>query len=145
MSTSTLPVVLAALANATTAVRLSLHVFAAAVWVGGQLTVAGLLPTVRRLGEDAPRKVAQAFARIEWPMFGLLIATGIWNAIADDPGKQDSAWNAVLAAKITVVVIAGLCAYWHGRARTRAGLAALGGIAGISSLAALVLGVLLAG
>ncbi|MGB9111380.1 MAG: hypothetical protein WCF24_01485 [Acidimicrobiales bacterium] len=140
-----LAVVLGALANATTAVRLSLHVFAAAVWVGGQLTVAGLLPTVRRLGDEAPKKVARAFARIEWPMFGLLIATGIWNAVADNPSKQNSAWNAVLGAKIAVVLLAGLAAYWHGRARTKLGLAAFGGIAGLASLAALVLGVLLAG
>lgn len=140
-----MPVVLAALANTTTAVRLSLHVLAAAVWVGGQLTVAGLLPTVRRLGEDAPKKVARAFARIEWPMFTLLIATGVWNAVADNPSKQNGAWKAVLGVKIAVVVIAGLAAYWHGRARTKVGLAAFGGIAGLASLAALVLGVLLAG
>lgn len=134
-----------ALANATTAVRLSLHVFAAAVWVGGQITVAALLPTVRRFGDDASKRIARAFSRIEWPMFALLLATGIWNVIADDPSKQNSAWNAVLGAKIAVVVAAGLAAYWHGRARTRAGLAAFGGIAGLASLAALVLGVLLAG
>jgi putative copper export protein len=143
--TAGLPVVLGALANASTAVRLSLHVFAAAVWVGGQITVAGLLPTLRRLGDDAPRKVARAFARIEWPMFALLIATGIWNVLADDPSKQTSGWNAVLGAKIAVVLVAGLTAYWHGRARTRAGIAAFGGIAGLASMAALVLGVLLAG
>jgi len=28
-------------------IRLILHVTAAAVWVGGQITVAGLLPTIR--------------------------------------------------------------------------------------------------
>ena len=30
--------------------RLILHVLAASIWVGGQFTVAGLLPTVRSLG-----------------------------------------------------------------------------------------------
>jgi putative copper export protein len=139
------PAMLGALANATTAVRLSLHVLAAAVWVGGQLTIAGLLPTLRRLGDDAPRKVARAFARIEWPVFALLVGTGIWNVVADDPSKQSATWNAVLGVKIGAVAVAGLAAYWHGRARTRAGLAAFGGIAGLASLAALVLGVLLAG
>jgi putative copper export protein len=143
--TPDLPVAFGALANASTAVRLSLHVFAAAVWVGGQLTVAGLLPTLRRLGDDAPNKVARAFARIEWPMFALLLATGIWNVVADNPSKQSSSWNAVLGAKIAVVVVAGLTAYWHGRARTKAGVATFGGIAGLAALAALVLGVLLAG
>jgi hypothetical protein len=48
-------------------IRLFLHVTAAAVWVGGQFTVAGLLGTVRALDPDAPRAVARAFARIAWP------------------------------------------------------------------------------
>ena len=37
--------------------RLILHVLAATVWVGGQFVVAGLLPTIRTLGDDAPKKV----------------------------------------------------------------------------------------
>ena len=37
--------------------RLILHVLAATVWVGGQFTIAGLLPTIRSLGQDArPRR-----------------------------------------------------------------------------------------
>jgi len=34
------------LADAWTIIRLSLHVLAACVWVGGQLVLAGLVPTV---------------------------------------------------------------------------------------------------
>ncbi|MGD0876035.1 MAG: hypothetical protein ABSA14_13765 [Acidimicrobiales bacterium] len=41
---------LAALTSTLAAVRLSLHVLAATVWVGGQIVVAGLPPTVRALG-----------------------------------------------------------------------------------------------
>ena len=36
-------------------VRLFLHVLAASVWVGGQITLAGLVPGLRGLGADAPR------------------------------------------------------------------------------------------
>jgi uncharacterized membrane protein len=57
-------------------VRLSLHVLAATVWVGGQFVLAGLLPSLRRLGDDAPRTVARAFNRIAWPAFAVLVATG---------------------------------------------------------------------
>lgn len=135
----------AALATAATAVRMSLHVLAAAIWVGGQFTIAGLLPTVRALGEGAPRAVARAFGRLQWPAFFVLLATGIWNVVASHPNSQTDAWNAVLGVKVAVVAIAGIAAYLHQRARTKAGLAAFGGIAGIASLAALVLGVLLAG
>ena len=64
--------------------RLTLHVLAATVWVGGQFVMAGLLPTVRGLGDSAPRKVAKAFGRLSWPAFWLLIATGVWNYLAVD-------------------------------------------------------------
>ena len=135
----------AALAPATTAIRLTLHVLAASVWVGGQLTLAGLLRAVRGFGEGAPRAVARAFGRLQWPAYAVLISTGIWNIVATHPSGQGSAWNAVLTAKIVVVVVAGLTAYLHQRSRSRAGLAAYGAVSGLASLAALVLGVLLAG
>ena len=34
--------------------RLFLHVFAASIWVGGQIVMGALVPTARTLGEDAP-------------------------------------------------------------------------------------------
>jgi putative copper export protein len=136
---------IATLAPLSTAVRLSLHVLAAAIWVGGQFTVAGLLGTVRKLGEGAPKMVARAFGRVQWPAYVVLVGTGIWNVVAEHPGKQTSAWNAVLYAKIAVVFAAGLAAYLHQRSRSRAGLATYGAVSGLASLAALVLGVLLAG
>jgi len=133
------------LAPAIDAIRLSLHVLAAAVWVGGQVTVAGLLPTVRTLGGEAPRAVARAFGRLQWPAYLVLIATGIWNVLAVDPRRAGGAWNVVLGVKIGVVLLAGAGALWHQRARTRVGLALWGAVASLASLGALVLGVLLAG
>ncbi|MDA8301079.1 MAG: hypothetical protein M0005_05925 [Actinomycetota bacterium] len=94
------PVVLAQLAPAIEGIRLSLHVLAATVWVGGQITLAGLVPTARQLGQDAPRRV------------------GCLRALA-----------------------AGL----HGRARTPVAVSIWGSVAGVTSLAALVMGVFLAG
>ncbi len=139
------PGTLAALAPALTTLRLSLHVLAAAVFVGGQVTLVGLLPTLRSLGGSATKQAARAFGRLQWPAYGILVATGIWNAIALHPGQQSGAWNAVFIAKIVVAAAAGISALLHARARSRAGLAAFGGIAGITSLAALILGVILAG
>ena len=68
-----------------TTIRLFLHVTAATIWVGGQFTLAGLVPALRGISDDAPRTVARRFNRIAWPAFGVLVLTGIWNVIAVDP------------------------------------------------------------
>lgn len=134
-----------ALAPALDGLRLTLHVLAATVWVGGQFTVAGLLPAIRKLGPEAPRKVAAAFGRIQWPAYAVLVATGIWNVLADHVDNASSSWQVVLFAKVGVVALAGIGALAHQRARSRTGLAAWGAVASLASVAALVLGVLLAG
>jgi len=132
------------LASALEGLRLSLHVVAAGVWVGGQLTLAGLVPTARRLGEGAPAALARAFARVQWPTYVVLLATGIWNVAAVGTNGS-AAWKVVLSVKIAVVLLAGLAAWLHTRSTSRAGLAAWGALSSLSSLAALVMGVFLAG
>ncbi len=88
--------------------RLILHVLAATVWVGGQFTVAGLLPTIRSLGEEAPKKVAQALGRLLWPAYGVLVITGFWNISSLTVKDASSAWKTVLIVKIVVVAVAGV-------------------------------------
>lgn len=105
--------------------------------------MAGLLPTLRKLGPDAPRTVARAFARLQWPAFVLLILTGIWNV--SDAHLQPSIWSAVLSAKIAVVALAGVSAIAHSHAKNKASVALYGALAGVSSILAVVLGVLLTG
>lgn len=133
------------LAPVLTAVRLGLHVLAAAVWVGGQVVLVGLLPAARRLGPEAPRALATGFARVSWPAYAVLLATGAWNVAAVGLGDQTAAWQAVLWGKVAVVALAGVAAFLHTRARSRAALAGWGAVAGLGSAAALFLGVLLAG
>jgi uncharacterized membrane protein len=125
--------------------RLILHVLAATIWVGGQFTVAGLLPTIRSLGEEAPKKVAQAFGRLLWPAYGVLVVTGFWNVASFNLGQASAAWKTVLIVKIVVVGIAGAAVYLHQQATTRRGLAIWGAIGALASVAALCLGVFLAG
>jgi putative copper export protein len=136
--------ILAQLAPAVDGIRLSLHVLAASVWVGGQITVAGLVPTARQLSQDAPRQVARAFSRLSWPAYAVLLATGVWNVVAVRAGEPHD-WNVVLGVKIAVVLLAGLAAWLHGRAGSRTSLAVWGAVTSLASLAALVLGVFLAG
>jgi hypothetical protein len=140
------PVLLVAttqLPSVATGIRITLHVLAAAIFVGGQFTVAGLLGTVRGFGEGATKAVAHAFGRLQWPAYFILILTGFWNVAAIHSGTTSHAWFVVLSIKIAVALLAGLFAYLHQRSRSRAQLAAFGGLAGISSLVALILGALL--
>ena len=134
----------ASLAPAVDGIRLTLHVLAAAVWVGGQITLAGLVPTARSLGQDGPKKVARAFARISWPAYAVLIATGFWNVSAVGQ-HQTHAWKVVLGIKMGVVLLAGVSAYLHTVSRTKTGLAVWGAMTSLTSLTALTMGVFLAG
>ncbi len=56
-------------------VRLFLHVLAATIWVGGQLTLAALVPVLRRLGAQIPGAAARRFSQVAWPAFAVLIRT----------------------------------------------------------------------
>lgn len=124
-----------------TTVRLTLHVLAACVWVGGQVVLAGLVPTLRGLGDDAPRRVARAFGRIAWPAYAVLVVTGVWNLLEVDVGDRDTAYHATLGVKLLVVAASGVAAGIHATTRQRAVLAATGAIAGLTALLAVLLGV----
>lgn len=124
-------------------VRLFVHVLAAAVWVGGQLTVAGLLPTLRAAGPDVPRAAARRFGVLAWSAFVVLVVTGIWNVL-DTKATFTGAYGVTLGVKIVVVILSGVAAFVHQTARSRSVLAAFGAVAGVTALAALFLGVLLA-
>jgi putative copper export protein len=127
------------------ALRLTLHVLAASIWVGGQIVLGGLVGPARRAGPDVPAILARAFARLAWPAYAVLVVTGFWNVSTFHWADQSGAWKAVLIAKVVVVVAAGVGSLLHTRATSRAALALWGSVAGLSSVAALVMGVLLAG
>lgn len=125
-------------------VRLFLHVLAATVWVGGQLTLAALVPALRSAGQEVPRRAVLAFNRIAWPAFAVLLLTGIWN-VAAESDHNHGRYRTTLTVKLVVVAISGVTAAVHARARTRRAMAVFGGLTGLSALLALFLGVLLAG
>jgi putative copper export protein len=125
-------------------VRLFLHVLAATIWVGGQVTLAALVPVLRRLGAEIPRAAARRFNLIAWPAFGVLVITGIWNIVAVRSQIHGS-YEVTLWVKLIVVAVSGVTAALHARARSAPWLATFGALTGISALAALFLGILLAG
>ncbi len=126
-------------------IRLFLHVLAATVWVGGQLTVAYLLPTLRAAGPDVPRAAARRFAVFAWGSFAVVVATGIWNLFAINAGSASNAYLTTLMVKLLLVALSGIAAAAHAVARRRSVIAAGGAVAGLAALGALFLGVLLHG
>ena len=125
-------------------IRMFLHVLAATVWVGGQITLAALVPVLRRLGTEIPRAAARRFNQVAWPAFAVLVITGIWN-IAAVHAQVHGSYETTLVVKLIVVVISGVTAALHTRARNPRWIAVFGALTGLSALAALFLGVLLAG
>lgn len=125
-------------------IRLFLHVLAATIWVGGQLTLAALVPALRGLGAEIPRAAARRFNQVAWPAFAVLIVTGVWNIIAVRSQIHGS-YAVTLWVKLAVVAMSGLTAALHARATSKAGLAVWGSLTGISALGALFIGILLAG
>ena len=57
-------------------IRLTLHVLAACIWVGGQVVLGALVPLLRGT-EGMAKRAARAFNRIAWPAFAVLVLTGI--------------------------------------------------------------------
>jgi putative copper export protein len=121
-------------------IRVFVHVLAATIWVGGQLTLAGLVPGLRQMSPDAPRAVARRFNQIAWPAFLVLVATGIWNIVDIDPA-WDTAYGTTLMVKIGVVAASGLSAFLHTRASSRPALAIFGAASATFALTALYFGV----
>jgi uncharacterized membrane protein len=124
-------------------VRLFLHVLAATIWVGGQITLGALVPVLRRAGADLPRLVARQFGRVAWTSYAVLIATGIWNMAVYD-GKDRDGYDVTIGLKLAFVALSGIAAYIHQRGRSRVALAAGGAAGMLFALGALFLGIVLA-
>jgi putative copper export protein len=124
-------------------VRLFLHVLAAAVWVGGQIALAGVVPTLRKVAPDAARPVARAFARVAWPAFAVLVITGLWNIAEVHVTDTDTGYQVTLMVKIVVAILSGAFAAVHAVGRSRLALAVGGALGALFAIGALFLGILL--
>ncbi len=125
--------------------RVTLHILAATVWVGGQLTLGALVPTVRTFGPDAARTVARRYNQVAWPAFGLLVLTGVWNLLEEDVADRSTAYQVTVMVKLLVVAASGVGAFLHTISTTKVGLAVWGAVGLLGALAAVVLGVQLRG
>lgn len=123
--------------------RLTIHVLAATIWVGGQFVLGALVPALRKVAPEATPVIARTFARVAWPAFGILVITGIWNLSEVEFSSRPTSYQVTLLIKIAFAAASGTAAAVHQIGRTRLALAAGGAVAGISALVTLFLGVLL--
>lgn len=124
-------------------VRLFLHVLGATLWVGGQLTLAPLVPALRAVSPEAPRAAARRFGPIAGVGFLILLFSGVWNTMEVDFDARSAAYGATFGVKMTMFTISGIGALVHARARTAAVRGAFAGISSLTAVAALFLGILL--
>lgn len=125
-------------------IRIFLHVLGASVWVGGQIVLGALVPTLRDLGNDAPKKAARAFNRVAWPFFALAVVTGVWNVAEINVGDRSTGYQVGLFLKLLIVAVSGISAFLHSTATSRVKLAVWGALGAVTALAAMLFGAILA-
>lgn len=123
--------------------RLFLHILAASVWVGGQVVLIGVVPSIRTRFPEATQLVAGAYARLAWPAFALAVATGIWNIIEIDVADTTLEYQVTLFVKILLVTLSGTAVAIHQFGRSKLALALGGAIGFVAALGAMFVGYLL--
>jgi putative copper export protein len=125
------------------AIRISLHIFAVAVWVGGQVVIAAVVPALRPDHRAALPLVAKGFARVAWPSFMLAVVTGMWSLLVVDVSSTSGGYQVAMLLKVFAVLLSGAAAAVHSAGSTTA-VKAIGGALGlVFALSAVVLGVLI--
>lgn len=120
-------------------IRLTLHILAATIWVGGMIVLAALAGPLKRAAPQSVAPAARAFAWVGWPAFAVLIVTGMWNLVAG--GQQGNAFQATLMIKLLLVVLSGLGAALHTFAKNPTLKGIWGSVALLGALGAVLLGV----
>jgi putative copper export protein len=126
-----------------TTLRLFLHVLAASIWVGGQIVLAGLVPSLRRHAPDSTKVAARAFNKVAWPAFVVLVVTGIWSLLAVEIGDTTWEYQITVMLHILLSAIAGMSAAVHAVGRSTLALAVGGALGLLSSLGAMFVGLIL--
>jgi putative copper export protein len=134
-----------------------IHVLAACIWIGGQITLGMIMPMLRTV-PDVMRDIARRFQNLAWGAFAILIVTGLINL--HDAGISLTNLNATpqsrtLSIKLIFVFISGaaaaLHAYWvtprmrnASHAKRAAAVGTLGGISLLAAMLAALFGVAIA-
>jgi putative copper export protein len=124
-------------------IRIFLHVIAVAVWVGGQIVLAGIVPQLRKVAPDAMKTVAQSFARIAWPAFLIIVFTGMWGLGTIDVTDRSSAYLATFGIKMLLVGITVIATLIHSNGTSKAAKGIGGAASLLASLLAAFAGILM--
>lgn len=131
------------LSPTTDTIRIFLHVLAASIWVGGQIVLAGLVPSLRRAFPESTKVAARAFARVAWPAFAVVVVTGLWNLSEISVSGTSTAYQITLFVKISLAIVSGAAAAVHQIGRSRVALAVGGALGLLAALGAMFCGYLL--
>jgi putative copper export protein len=124
--------------------RVFLHLIAVAIWVGGQIVLAGIVPSLRTVAPDAMKTVAQGFARIAWPAFLVIVFTGMWGLGTIDVSAISSEYLATFGIKMLLVGIAVIATLIHSNGTSKAAKGIGGAASLLTSLLAAFAGILMA-
>jgi putative copper export protein len=86
------------------------HLLAAAVWIGGSITVGALVPALRSAGatREQLRAAARRFGTVAWIALATSVVTGVVQVV-----RLHYPMRGRLEIKIGLVVLAALAAYIH--------------------------------
>jgi len=124
-------------------IRLFLHVLAASVWVGGQIVLGGLVPKLRQVAPESLKVAANAFARIAWPAFAVVVVTGMWNILDITVGDMTTEYQVSLFVHVLLAMAAAMFVVIHSVGQTKLALALGGALGLLTSLGAMFVGILL--
>lgn len=124
-------------------IRIFLHLLGVAIWVGGQIALAGLVPALRKSAPHTMPVVAQAFARIAWPAMIVVIFTGIWSLGSVTITDQSASYLVTFGIKMLLVALAIVATVIHSAGTSKASKAIGGAVGLLTSLAATYAGVLM--
>jgi len=102
-----------------------------------------LVPTLRKISDDAPRIAAARFGKFSWAFMALALITGIWGIFSTDLSDKDSTYHITLFIKLLLVAASGVFALVHSKTKSIKAKASTGALGLFSALGALLSGVIL--
>ena len=124
-------------------IRLFLHVLAASIWVGGQIVLGALVPTLRQATPESLKVAANAFARVAWPAFAVVVVTGMWNILDIKVGDMSTDYQVTMFVHVLLAMAAAMFVVIHSVGKTKLALAVGGALGLLTSLGAMFVGIIL--